>query len=73
MILNLKGRYIRFLELPKDITGIEIRNTDEIFKEILFLNYDLNYYNKGYYIYKDKYIFQLNILLDKMLHLQVVK
>ena len=57
IILNLKGRYIKFLELPKDITAIEIKTTDDIYKDIKFLNYDLNYYHNGYNIYKDKYIF----------------
>ena len=59
MILKLNERYTKFLDLPKDITAIEIRNTDEIYKDILFLNYVLNYYNKGYNIYKDKYIFSI--------------
>jgi hypothetical protein len=45
MILNLKGRYIRFMKLPKDITAIEIKETDEIYKYIQFLNYDFNYYH----------------------------
>ena len=30
MNLNLKGRYLKFLEIPKDITAIEIKSTDEI-------------------------------------------
>ena len=60
VILNLKGRYIKFLDLPKDITAIEIKQTDEIYKDIKFLNYDLNYYHNGYNIYKDKYIFSID-------------
>ena len=59
MTLNLKGRYNRFLKLPKDITAIEIKATDEIYKDIQFLSYDLNYYHSGYNIYKDKYIFAI--------------
>ena len=57
--LNLKGRYIKFLEGKKDITAIEIKTTDEIYKDLQFLNYDYNYYHKGYNIYKDKYIFSI--------------
>ena len=59
MTFNLKGRYNRFLKLPKDITAIEIKATDEIYKDIQFLSYDLNYYHSGYNIYKDKYIFSI--------------
>ena len=36
MIINLKGRYTKFLEHPKDITAIEIKPSDEIYKEIQF-------------------------------------
>ena len=32
--LNLIGRYIKYLELPKDITAIEIKTIDEIYKDI---------------------------------------
>ena len=60
MILNLKGRYIKFLDKQKDITAIEINNKDKIYEDIQFLHYDLNYNNhKGYNIYKDKYIFSI--------------
>ena len=57
MILNLIGRYIKFLEKPKDIIAIEIKSIDEIYKHIEFLNYDLNYDHFGYDIYKNKFIF----------------
>ena len=30
--INLKERYIEFLELPRDITAIEIKSTDAIYK-----------------------------------------
>ena len=59
MILNLKGRYIKFLEEPKDISAIEIKNTDEIYNDIQFLNYDNNYKTFGYNIYKDIYLFSI--------------
>ena len=59
MILNLKGRYIKFLEEPKDITAVEIKITDEIYKDIQFLNYDLNYNQYGYNIYSNAFIFSI--------------
>ena len=59
LILNLKGRYIKFLEKPKDITAIEIKTTDDIYKDIQFLNYDLNYIHNGYNIYNNAYIFTI--------------
>ena len=59
MIINLIGRYIKFLEKPKDITAIEIKITDEIYKDIQFLNYDLNYHHNGYNIYKNKFVFSI--------------
>ena len=59
MILNLVGRYTKFLDLPKDITSIEIKTTDKIYKDIQFLNYDHNYNPCGYNVYKDKYIFSI--------------
>ena len=34
IILNLLGRYYKFLEFPKDITAIEIKTTDDIYKDI---------------------------------------
>ena len=62
IILNLKGRYIKFLEDKKDkrdITAIEIKTTDEIYKDIKFLNYDFNYFINGYNIYNNAYIFSI--------------
>ena len=59
MNLNLQGRYIKFLDIPKDITAIEIKITDEIYKDIQFLNYDLNYHHNGYNIYKNKFVFSI--------------
>ena len=51
--------YIKFLDIPKDITAIEIKITDEIYKDIQFLNYDLNYHHNGYNIYKNKFVFSI--------------
>ena len=59
MILNLKGRYTKFMKIPKDITAIEIKETDDIFKYIQFLNYDLNYNHLGYNIYNNAFVFSV--------------
>ena len=45
MTLN---RFIKFFKLPLDITAIEIKKTDDIYKDIEFLDYDPNY-QKGYF------------------------
>ena len=55
--LNLNNRKIEYIPQPKDISIIEIKNNDEIYNDILFLDYDSNY-NKGYKnIYKNARIF----------------
>ena len=58
-ILNLKGRYVKFLESPKDITAIEIKSSDSIYEYIQFLNYDLNYQINGYNRYMNASIFSI--------------
>ena len=57
IILNLKDHYIKYYE-EKDITLIEIKDTDEICNEIKFLFYDINYI-LGYNIYKNGYVFTI--------------
>jgi surface protein len=52
MTLNLENRNIIYIEKPKDITAIEIKETDEIYDDIEFLNYDMNYKHNGYSMYK---------------------
>jgi len=59
MALNLRNRNINYLEIPKDITIIEIKESDEIFNDIEFLNYDMNYIQNGYYIYKGVDVFTI--------------
>ena len=59
MILELNNRYIKYIDYPEDITIIEIKESDKIYKEIEYLNYDLNNLNDGYSIYKDAYIFTI--------------
>ena len=58
MKLNLDNRNVKYFPKPKDITLIEIKNDDEIYNDIQFLNYDKNYIN-GYNIYKDRDIFSI--------------
>ena len=43
MKLNLNNRKIEYFPRPKDITIIEIKSNDEIYNDILFLDYDRNY------------------------------
>ena len=56
--LNLNNRNIKYFPNPTDITIIEIKNNDEIYKEIEFLEYALDNKN-GYKIYKDANIFSI--------------
>ena len=58
MKLNLNNRYIKYIKKPRDITVIEIKPTDEIYWDIEYLTYDLNY-NQGYLIYKNLDIFTI--------------
>ena len=57
IMFNLKDRYIKYFE-EKDITLIEIKDTDELCNEIKFLFYDINYI-LGYNIYKKGYVFTI--------------
>jgi len=64
MKLNLNNYNIKYFEDPKDITVIEIKSSDEIYKDIEFLNYDRNYIN-GYEIYNNADIFSIQHPLGK--------
>ena len=59
MNINLNQRYIKYFEKPKDITIIEIKEEDKIYKDIKFLECDLNYKEKGYSIYENADVFTL--------------
>ena len=61
--INLNNRYIKYYN-NLDITIIEIKESDEIIKDIDFLDYDLNYI-KGYEQYKNIDIFSLQYLKEK--------
>ena len=56
--LEFNNRYVKYFPKPKVITIIEIKNTDEIYKDIQLLNYDLNF-KQGYEIYKGVDIFSI--------------
>ena len=57
--LTLKDRFFQYFEKPKDITVIEIKDSDYLFEDIEFLGYDSNYMQNGYYIYKDLDVFSI--------------
>ena len=59
MKLNINNRDIKYYPKPKDITIIEIKNNDEIYEYIKFLDYDINYKIKGYKIYNGVDIFSV--------------
>ena len=59
MKLNFKNRLTKYLDKPKDIAMIELKEWDEIYNDIEFLNYDYNYIKYGYSIYEKAYIFSV--------------
>ena len=56
MDLNLNDRYIKFLQKPKDITFIQIKENE--INNITYLNYDLNY-ERGYNQYLNAEVLSL--------------
>ena len=64
MKLEISNRYAKYFENPKDITIIEIKSTDKIYKDIEFLRYDFNYLN-GYTYYKNIDVFTVQHPLGK--------
>ena len=58
--IRFNDRFIKYLEMPKDIIAIEIKDSDFKCKDIEFLEYDSNYINKGYSIYQDLDAFSLS-------------
>ena len=57
--LNLNNRFYQYFDDPIDITVIEMKDSDEIYKYIEFLDYDINYIRQGYLIYKDADVFSI--------------
>ena len=60
MILKENNFYIKYFEKPKDITIMIIKDLDDINKNIEFLDYDANYSQKGYLIYKGADVFSIH-------------
>ena len=63
--LELKSRFIKFFKQPKDISIVEIKDSDGI-KDIEYLDYDLNY-KKGYSQYKGMEVLSLGYPFGKEL------
>ena len=64
MILNISERHIKYFEKPKEVTVIQIKENDIIYKNIEFLDYDSDYM-KGYLIYENADIFSLKNPIEK--------
>ena len=62
--IKFHDRFIKCLEMPKDILALELKDSDFMDKDIEFLDYDQNYLNKGYSIYDDFDIFSLSYIDD---------
>ena len=60
MKLKFNNRVTKYMKRPKDIAMIEIKESDEIYKDIEFLDYDLNYTKNGYSIYKNVDVFSVD-------------
>jgi len=65
MKLEINNRIIKYFKMPKDITIVEIKEYDDIYKDIEFLVYDKNYIDNGYNIYKNVDIFSIEHPLGK--------
>ena len=53
MVLKFENLFTKYLDRPKNIAIIEIKESDEIYKDIEFLDYDYNYIKNGYAMYED--------------------
>ena len=73
MKLKFNNRYTKYLERPRDITMIEIKKSDEIYNDIIFLDYDLNCNKTNYQLYKDVDIFSIEHPYGEDDHVQVVQ
>ena len=51
MQLKFKNRFTKYMDRPEDIAMIEIKESDEIYNEVEYLNYDKNFTDSGYLIY----------------------
>ena len=64
ILLDINNLSIKYFEKPKDIKVIEIKDIDDIYKDIEFLDYDRNYITKRYEIYKNLDIFSIQKPLE---------
>ena len=48
--LDINNLSIKYFQKPKDITIIELKNIEDIYNDVLFLDFDVNYIAKGYNI-----------------------
>ena len=62
MNLAFNGRFFKKAEIPNHTTIIEIKETDDIYSDIDFLDYEPNY-QKGYNIYNNSDIFSIHFPL----------
>ena len=65
--LSLNGRFIKYFSEPKNIIVLEIKNTDNIFNDIEFLDYIVNNDNSknDYSIFKNREIFTVEFIEGK--------
>ena len=57
--LKFENRFTKYINQPEDITIIEIKESDEIYNEVEYLNYDKNFIDGGYNIYKEQDVFSV--------------
>jgi len=57
--LKFHNRFTKYFDKPEDIAIIEIKESDEIYKEVEYLNYDKNFLDGGYNIYKEQDVFSV--------------
>ena len=63
--IRLNERYIKYLERPLNIVAIEMKDSDFIYKDIEFLDYDKNFKN-DYSIYKDLDVFTMHYEFNQL-------
>ena len=73
MQLTFNNRFTKYINQPKDIAIIEMKESDEIYSDVEYLNLDKYFTNGGYSIYKEADIFQKNIQEERMHHVLVEK
>ena len=56
--LKFHNRFTKYIKEPEDIAIIEIKESDEIYKEVEYLYCDKNYIDIGYSMYKLQMYFQ---------------